>query len=110
MAVLATLVLRDAVHNGTQAWDAWERIYGVSEAFVGKSDDLMPTEYLPVVEEVFGDGGANHSAVADHALLEEFRGRVGEMRSPSGSEMVGAGSLPKTKRNGQSAGSVNRLK
>jgi hypothetical protein len=83
MAVLATLSLRDASHNGTEAWDAWERIYGVSEAFVGESDDLMPTEYLPVIEEVFGDGGVNYSAVADHGLLEEFRDRVGQMRSPS---------------------------
>jgi len=83
MAILATYALEAGQHGQLRCWDAWERIYGVSEVFVGQSDDLMPTEYLPVVREVFGDGGPGYSNVSEQALLQQFRARVGAMRSPS---------------------------
>ena len=83
MAVLAVYALDSGRHVQLECWDAWERIYGVTEVFGGQSDDLMPTEYLPVVREVFGDGGPGLSNVSERALLQQFRGRVGAMRSPS---------------------------
>jgi hypothetical protein len=83
MAVLATLALEQAGDPPGSAWDAWDRIYQVSELFVGASDDLMPTEYLPAVTEIFGDGGVYYRNVADGDKLAEFRERVGEMRAPT---------------------------
>jgi hypothetical protein len=83
MAVLAVYALDAGQHGQLRCWDAWERIYGVTEVFVGESDDLMPTEYLPVVREVFGDGGQGYSNVSEQARLQQFRGRVGAMRPPS---------------------------
>ncbi|MCK5415064.1 MAG: DUF3160 domain-containing protein, partial [Thermoplasmata archaeon] len=83
MAVLATLALESAGQSPGDAWDAWDRIYQVSELFVGESDDLMPTEYLPEVKDVFGDGGVYFRNLADVDNLAEFRDRVGEMRSPT---------------------------
>ncbi len=83
MAVLATIALEEAGDSPGSTWDAWDRIYQVSELFVGESDDLMPTEYLPEVEDVFGDGGIYFRDVADADNLDEFRDRVGQMRSPT---------------------------
>ncbi len=83
MAVLATLALDNAGDPADSAWDACERIYQVSELFVGDSDDLMPTEYLPVVTDIFGDGGVYFRNVADMDNLEEFRLEVGKMRAPT---------------------------
>jgi hypothetical protein len=83
MAVLATMALHDGSAQGTSAWQAWDRIYSVTEVFVGESDDLMPTEYWPVVEEIFLDGGDALANVADGARLAQFRSRVGDMRRPT---------------------------
>ncbi len=83
MAVIATMALHDGSSGGTSSWQAWDRIYSVTEVFVGESDDLMPTEYWPVVEEVFLDGGDALATVADGARLAQFRARVGEMRKPT---------------------------
>ncbi len=83
MAVLAARTVYTSDYNEVDCKDAWERIYGVTEVFVGESDDLMPGEYVPEIREVFGGFGTDYAVVADHALLEEFRLRVGDMRSPS---------------------------
>jgi len=83
MAVIATMALHDVSAAGTSAWEAWDRIYSVTEVFVGESDDLMPTEYWPVVEEIFRDLGDATDNVADPARLAAFRELVGEMRRPT---------------------------
>ena len=83
MAVLATLALEEAGDPPGSTWDAWDRIYQVSELFVGESDDLMPTEYLPEIKDIFGNGGVYFRDVADGDNLIEFRDRVGEMRAPT---------------------------
>ena len=83
MAVLATLALEEAGDPPGSTWDAWDRIYQVSELFVGESDDLMPTEYLPEINDIFGNGGVYFRDVADADNLNEFRDRVGEMRVPT---------------------------
>ncbi len=83
MAVLATLALEEAGDPPGSTWKAWDRIYQVSELFVGESDDLMPTEYLPVIKDIFGNGGVYFRDVADGDKREEFRNRVGEMRAPT---------------------------
>jgi hypothetical protein len=83
MAVLATLALLDGSAAGVSAWQAWERIYAVTEVFVGESDDLMPTEYEPVVRELFLEPGDVLDDVADPARLAGFRELVSEMRPPT---------------------------
>jgi len=84
MAVLATIALHDVGSLGSPAWQAWERIYAVTEVFVGESDDLMPTEYWPAVREIFLEPPPFVvDDIAGPGQLAGFRQRVGEMRPPT---------------------------
>ncbi len=83
MAVLAVIAMYERDTDWVYPFEPWDRIYQVTELFVGESDDLMPREYLLDVRDLFGEGGEGYCHVANGTRLEEFRLRVGEMRSPS---------------------------
>jgi hypothetical protein len=79
-AIMMVEDLQTASHNG-KATDHWDRIYDVTEKFVGESDDLSHKDYGGVIQTVFGDEAADDE-LKDHDLLEEFRIKASKLKKP----------------------------
>ena len=59
----------------------WNWIYLPTSFFVGESDDLSPTEYSELMDEVFGED-PSLADIQDFGLLDEFRALAAELRDP----------------------------
>ena len=83
-AILISLALREPVPglgSGVSGYDIWDMVYGPTAFFVGVADDLLPSEYLNLVTEVYGtDPGL--SDLDDEVLLDEFIERALTLRQP----------------------------
>jgi hypothetical protein len=76
-ALLITLALA----NDAQAIDLWNSIYEPTVFFVGRSDDLLYSEYMPVMEQVYG-ANPDPSALADEDRLTQFMQAAQSLRPP----------------------------
>ncbi len=57
-AILLSLALEDEVSSlpgGTVGYEIWDAIYQPTVFFVGAADDLLPSEYLSLVHEIYGE-------------------------------------------------------
>ncbi len=83
-AILLALALTEDVAglpNGTSGFDVWDAVYEPTAFFVGSADDLLPTEYLTLVQETYG----SHVTLAlldDDALLDQFIREALVLRNP----------------------------
>ena len=83
-AILITLGLTNqlqGLESGLTGYQAWDAIYQPTVFFVGTSDDLLPTEYLELVENVYGPEPTLETLDND-TLLGQFIDAAREMRSP----------------------------
>jgi hypothetical protein len=73
-AVLLSLALRNDVEGllpGTEGYEVWDAIYEPTRFFVGDADDLLPSEYNSLIEDVWGTAFSLDDLDND-ALLQEF--------------------------------------
>lgn len=70
-ALLLVYALNNAQINGTPAWDAWDDLYNSTVFFVGRSDDLTPTQYAQLMEAIYGQDPPV-TALVDDSLLDQF--------------------------------------
>ncbi|MFX1416279.1 MAG: DUF3160 domain-containing protein, partial [Promethearchaeota archaeon] len=83
-AILISLALRNDVLSmpgnitGSEVWDA---IYEPTAFFVGSADDLVPIEYLTLVESIYGTS-PDLAGLDDDVLLEDFIEAALDMRDP----------------------------
>jgi hypothetical protein len=83
-AILISLALRESVAGvdgsptGLQVWDA---LYEPTAFFVGSADDLVPSEYLALIETTYGEV-TDLSVLDNDPLLEIFIEDALEMREP----------------------------
>ncbi|MFW9962752.1 MAG: DUF3160 domain-containing protein [Candidatus Sifarchaeia archaeon] len=83
-AILMTLALQDDVEglvSGTKGYTVWEAIYEPTRFFVGDADDLLPKEYGPLIDEVFGTIFSLND-LDDDILLSEFIDSALALRQP----------------------------
>jgi hypothetical protein len=80
-AALLTLALRDTQVEGRPAAAIWGGIYEPTVFFVGRSDDLTPSEYETALDAAYG-AVADASALVDDAKFAAFQGGVAELRAP----------------------------
>ncbi len=73
------LVLTDQFGRMPDARAWWERIYEPTAFFVGRADDLSYADYLPLLRQVYGDGGL--SRLGDESKLKAFR-KLAEEKLP----------------------------
>jgi len=83
-AILMSLALTEEVSglsgspSGLVVWDA---IYEPTAFFVGAADDLVPAEYLELLDSVYGSD-VNVSDLDDDLLLEQFINEALDFREP----------------------------
>ena len=73
-AILLSLALEDEVSSlpgGTVGYEIWDAIYQPTVFFVGAADDLLPSEYLLLVHETYGEG-VGLQELDNDVLLHEF--------------------------------------
>jgi hypothetical protein len=83
-AILISLSLLEEIQtlpDGITGYDVWDAIYQPTAFFVGDADDLLPTEYLTLAKEVYGEIIPLESLNNDE-LLEEFIEHAMEFRAP----------------------------
>lgn len=83
-AVLISLALRDEVSSlpgNITGFDVWDAIYEPTAFFVGSADDLVPAEYLALVESIYGMS-PDFTDLDDDVLLGEFIEDALDMRDP----------------------------
>ncbi|MGY5854606.1 MAG: DUF3160 domain-containing protein [Candidatus Thorarchaeota archaeon] len=73
-AILMSLALLDEIPTlpaGTTGYNVWDSIYQPTVFFVGAADDLLPTEYLELVQDIYGSS-ITVPDLDDEILLDEF--------------------------------------
>lgn len=75
------LLIVQALATDPQAEALWQSIYEPTVFFVGRSDDLLYTEYLEVMERVYG-GIPEPSALLDEGKLTAFMEEARQLRPP----------------------------
>lgn len=73
--------------NGRPASEAWAKIYEPTVFFVGRSDDLTPSEYVPALRTAWGQI-EDLEVIEDPAKLERFQAAIAELRAPEVLGMV----------------------
>lgn len=76
---MSLFVLRALAGSG--ALDDWYDVADILTFLIGPTDNLGPTEYLPLAREIFGDE-LPPDKLADTALLVDFRERVKALPGP----------------------------
>jgi len=83
-AILISLALGDEVSTlpgNMTGYEIWDAIYEPTAFFVGSADDLLPSEYLTLVESIFGTG-PDIADLDDDVLLGDFIEAALDMRDP----------------------------
>ncbi|MBN1485076.1 MAG: DUF3160 domain-containing protein [Chloroflexia bacterium] len=75
------LLIVQALANDPEAQALWQALYEPTVFFVGRSDDLLYTEYLELMQEVYG-GVPAPEAFADDQKLTQFMEGAEELRPP----------------------------
>ena len=81
-ALLMTLALNDG------CYEKWDSIYAVTTFFAGASDDLGYCEYMPLIEEIYGDVKSVKSLVGDEKKWEEFHKASAKLEPPKINSIV----------------------
>ncbi|MHA1925199.1 MAG: DUF3160 domain-containing protein [Candidatus Thorarchaeota archaeon] len=84
-AILISLALMDespTMPVGVTGYDLWDAIYEPTVFFVGAADDLLPTEYLELVQAIYGSE-ITIPDLDDDVLLEDFIDAALEFREPA---------------------------
>jgi hypothetical protein len=80
-ALLLVQALRNAEVDGRPALEAWTDLYSPTVFFVGHSDDLLASQYMEVMDMVYGPG-AGLSDLADDARLDQFIALANTLPAP----------------------------
>ncbi len=86
-AALLTLALQQTTVDGHPARDIWAGIYEPTTFFVGRSDDLTPTEYTFALETAYGQVDDVQELI-DEAAFANFQEAVQNLRPPEIMGMV----------------------
>lgn len=83
-AILIALALTRQVSGlgmSITGYEVWDVLYEPTAFFVGSSDDLLPTEYLGLIAEVYGSS-PSWAILQDTSLLQDFIDRAVDLRDP----------------------------
>ena len=92
-AALMTQAWQTTQVEGKPATAVWRAIYDPTVFFVGRSDDLTPTEYAEPFNNVYGNT-ADPRAFLDDAKFEQFKTDIAKLRPPEILGMVINEELP----------------
>jgi hypothetical protein len=79
--LLLVQALRNAQVDGRPALEAWLDLYSPTVFFVGHSDDLLATQYMEIMDAVYGPGASVEDLV-DEAKLDQFIEQANTLPAP----------------------------
>ncbi len=83
-AILLSFALEDEVSSlpgGSIGYEIWDAIYQPTVFFVGAADDLLPSEYLSLIHEIYGES-VELQEFDNDVLLHEFIQEALTFRDP----------------------------
>lgn len=78
----SALLISHMLMEDTEAYELWEAVYEVTSFFTGESDDAGVNEYLPLIQEVYGDHVVTDALVGNEEAFERFHVLSAELRVP----------------------------
>ncbi|MCJ7558407.1 MAG: DUF3160 domain-containing protein, partial [Gammaproteobacteria bacterium] len=79
--LLLVQALRNAQVDGRPALEAWMNLYSPTVFFVGHSDDLLASQYMEVMDAVYGPG-VKIQDLADEDQLDQFIEQANTLPAP----------------------------
>ena len=79
--LLLVQALRNAQVDGRPALEAWMDLYSPTVFFVGHSDDLLASQYMEVMDSVYGPG-VSVQDLADETRLDQFIEQANTLPAP----------------------------
>jgi len=79
--LLLVQALRNAQVDGRPALEAWLDLYSPTVFFVGHSDDLLASQYMEVMDAVYGPG-VNVQEITDEDQLDQFIEQANTLPAP----------------------------
>lgn len=78
----SALLMAQALSEDETAYGLWGSIYEVTSFFSGASDDAGVYEYLPLIEEVYGEGVTVQDLVGNEEGFNRFHAATVNLRAP----------------------------
>ena len=97
-ALLMTLAMDE------EAYKEWDAVYEVTSFFVGASDDNGYYEYLPLIDEAFGQGISASDLIGDKKGWDRFDELTASLEAPAINSEIFADDEGKTDKNEESKG------
>ena len=97
-ALLMTLAMDE------EAYKEWDAVYEVTSFFVGASDDNGYYEYLPLIDEAYGQGISASDLIGDKKGWDRFDKLTASLEAPAINSEIFADDEGKTDKNEESKG------
>lgn len=97
-ALLMTLAMDE------EAYKEWDAVYEVTSFFVGSSDDNGYYEYLPLIDEAYGQGISASDLIGDKKGWDRFDELTASLEAPAINSEIFADDEGKTDKNEESKG------
>ena len=78
----SALLMAQALSEDETAYGLWGSVYEVTSFFSGASDDAGVYEYIPLIEEVYGEGASVKELVGDKESFGRFHAATANLRAP----------------------------
>ena len=101
-ALLMTLAMSD--ESNKESLDEWDAVYEVTSFFVGSSDDNGYYEYLPLIDEAYGQGISTSDLIGNEKGWDKFNELTENLEAPAINSEIFLDDEGKTDKNEESKG------
>ncbi len=78
---IQAILISDSILNDAMAYEKWEKVYRITEFFVGSSDDLDIDQYGQIIRKVYGDK-LDYNSLDDEGLVDKFYEETKDLPEP----------------------------
>ena len=78
----SALLMARSLSEDETAYGLWGSVYEVTSFFSGASDDAGVYEYIPLIEEVYGEGVSAKELVGNKENFDRFHAATANLRAP----------------------------
>lgn len=84
----SALLMAQAVSEDEEAYQLWGSIYEVTSFFTGASDDTGVYEYIPLIQEVYGENVTVEELKGNKEAFDRFHAVSADLRAPMVNSLV----------------------
>lgn len=78
----SALLIAQVLSQDAKAYELWAAVYDITSFFAGASDDLGVNEYIPVMQEIYGDSVTADALLADPGAFARFHEMTANLPVP----------------------------